>query len=223
MPIFSEGRVLPAPSRADRRIANASKGHCTGFSVLGEGSGVRVAAESWTEQRHLHLQDARHDVVDVREQVKFFYGRSGKLKHVFDMVATKSDGQRIAYTVKPEVDLESGRFIDHMQVVSWWVREKAFAKSVRLLTEADIDPTSLHNANIGLALRDVDVDAIAAARLAVGGLRGAVSVKNLTEVIGLEATGYRAVLKLIATGELVPLRHDRITPQTMVQPKEYAK
>lgn len=221
MPIFSEGRVLPDPSRGDRGIAIASKGHCTGFSVLGAGAGTRVAAESWTEQRHLHLQAARRDVAQVREQVRFRYGRRDEHEHFFDMLVVKTDGQRIAYTVKPQARLASGRFVEEMQTIAWWVRERGFAASVRLLTEADIDRIALHNANIDMALRDDDPEALTAAREAVRTLRGGVPIRELTQKVGLGARGYRALLNLVSAGELSPLHNEKITPETRVQPKEY--
>ncbi len=220
MPCFSEGRVLPEPSRADRRIANASKGHCTGFTVLGDGPGMRTVSEAWIEQCHLQLQSVRADVVDVREQVRFVYGRRDELRHFFDMVVTKGDGRRIACTIKPTIDLQSGRFVEHMRTVAWWVQEKKFAHSVRLLTEQDIDAKALHNANINVALRDRDPDAEDAARALVGNLQGRVSIKALTDNLGLGARGYRALLKLISFGDLLVPQNERITPVTLVSRKE---
>ena len=120
MPISSEARVLPAPSRADRNVQNTSKAHCTAFVVLGDDSGTRMQAESKLELDHLKAQVDRRDVVDVREQVLFRFGHREELTHVFDMVVTMTNGTRTAYTVKPEVRLVSGRFLDEMQTIAWW-------------------------------------------------------------------------------------------------------
>lgn len=223
MPISSEGYMLPAPSSADRRIANASAGHCTGFMVLGAGAGVRVSAESLTEQRLQKILDARPDVAGIREQVRFTYGYRNEHDHYFDILVTTTAGERIACTVKPEVRLASGRFVDEMQTVAWWVQKKKFAQSVRLLTDADIDRVQLHNANLNAALHDADPEAEAAARAVVGALRGAVAIKVLSDRIGLGARGHQAVLRLIARGELCPVRHERITPQTLVERKGHCK
>lgn len=217
MPIYSEGRILPAVSRADRKVANASKGHCTAFAILGDHSGIRTQAESHLELSHLKLQDARSDVMDIREQVRFTYGRSNDRAHIFDMVVKRKCGSRIAYTVKPEERLASGRFIDEMQVIAWWVEQKGFASSVRLLTDADIDKLALHNANCNVVLRDKDLIADQAARAAFGGKSGAISLKALTEEIGLGARGYRALRRLISTNEIRPIVRERITPQTLVE------
>lgn len=217
MPISSEGRVLPAPSRADRNVQNSSKAHCTAFVVLGDGAGIRMQAESKLELDHLKAQVDRRDVADVREQVRFRFGHRDEVTHVFDMVVTMTCGTRTAYTVKPEVRLVSGRFLDEMQTVAWWVRKRRFADSVRLLTEADLDPVAGHNANINAALRDVDAEAEDAARNMARTLRGVASIRELTGRLGLEARGYRALLRLIRHGELGPVSPQRITPCTLVE------
>ncbi len=170
----------------------------------------------------MHLQSARPGVIDVREQVLFKFGRHDKSNHWFDMVVTKTDGKRIAYTVKPTSELKFGRFIAHMQIVASWVAKKNFASSVRLLTEQDINPVDLHNANIKIAARDQDPIALRSARAVVSDLRGYMSIKALTDALGLEARGYRAILQMIAAGELIPPQGERITPATLVSRKEYA-
>ncbi|SFQ66955.1 hypothetical protein SAMN05421853_1182 [Roseivivax halotolerans] len=217
MPIYSEGRVLPAQSSGDRNIANASTAHCTAFSVLGEHSGTRSQAESYTELCHQKIEGARSGVTDMQEQVLFTFGRQDERRHFFDMVVTKASGERIAYTVKPEARLKSGRHVEEMRSIAWWVQKKGFAKSVRLLTEADIDRVTLHNANINTALRDTDPEAQAAARVVASGLRGAVPLNRLTQQVGLAARGYRALLRLVSAGELAPLHYEKITPETLVE------
>lgn len=217
MPISSVGRVLPAPSRADRNVQNASKGHCTAFVVLGDGAGTQMQAESKLELDHLKAQFDRRDVADIREQVLFRFGHRDEFTHVFDMVVTMTSGARTAYTVKPQVRLVSGRFVDEMQTIAWWVQKRGFAQSVRLLTEADIDPVLGHNANINAALRDVDAEADQAARTMARTLRGVASIRELTGRLGLEARGYRALLRLIRHGDLGPVCLQRITPCTLVE------
>lgn len=217
MPIYSEGRVLPAQSRGDRGIKNASTAHCTAFTVLGENSGTRFQAESHLELCHLQIEATRPDVAAVQEQVLFTFGRQDEKWHFFDMVVTKASGERIAYTVKPEVRLKSGRHVEEMRTIAWWVQEKGFAKSVRLLTEADIDRVALHNANINAALRDIDPEAEDAARAVAQELCGAVRLDLLTQKTGLAARGYRALLRLISAGELAPLHSEKITPESLVE------
>lgn len=217
MPIYSEGRVLPAQSLGDRDIANASTAHCTAFTVLGENSGTRFQAESHLELCHLQIEATRPDVAAVQEQVLFTFGQQDEKWHFFDMVVTKASGERVAYTVKPEARLKSGRHIEDMRTIAWWVQEKGFAKSVRLLTEADICRVALHNANINSALRDMDPEAEQAARAVASGLRGAVPLNQLTQQVGLAARGYRALLRLVSAGELAPLHAEKATHETLVE------
>lgn len=211
------GRQLPAPSRADRRIARRSKGHCTAHTVLGDGPGRRMQAESHLELCHLLMLNADPAIVDLREQVRFRFGTRDARHHVFDVVATRRCGMRLACTVKPEGRLRSGRFLEEMGEVAWWVRRKRFAEDVRLLTDADIDPVALHNAKVIAAVRAPDPEADAAAERAAEALAGAASLRDLTERIGLEARGYRAALRLLRSGRLAPVRVERITPGTLVQ------
>ena len=210
--------LLPAPSRADRNVANSSTWHCTAYAVLGDGAGVRMQAESHLELSHLFILNADPDIADLREQVRFPYGLPGAERaHVFDAVATRRSGVRIAYTVKPEVRLHSGRFLEEMREVAWWVRETRFAGEVRLLTEADVDPVTLHNAELIAAVREADPEAETVARAAVEALVGAVTLRALTLATGLEARGYRALLRLIRTGALEMARQEAISPLTLVQ------
>ncbi|SIO39348.1 hypothetical protein SAMN05444722_1854 [Rhodovulum sp. ES.010] len=210
---FHSSLTLPAPSRADRDVANASKGHCTAFAVLGEGAGIRVKAESHLEFCHLLLLNAREDVVDLREQVRF---RHRRIEHVFDIVATLATGKTIGFTVKPEIRLLSGRFLEKMGLVTWHARKQDFVDEVRLLTEADIDPVDLHNAKILAAVRRPDPDAEHVARAVASGLVGGRSLQDLTVATGLHARGYRALLRLVRAGVLRTVRHEPITPKTLV-------
>tara|TARA_R110002110_G_scaffold172706_2_gene375502 strand:+ start:995 stop:1666 length:672 start_codon:yes stop_codon:yes gene_type:complete len=217
MPNLSEGTVLPAPSRADRKIQNASKWHCTVHAVRGGGAGTRMQGESKLEADHQSLQFAQPDVEDVVEQALFKFGWRNEKRHTFDMLVTKTSGERVACTVKPTSHLNSKDFLGKMEVVAWWVEEKKFASSVRLLTEADIDRVALHNANMNAAVHDRDPDAENAVRAVARHFRGAISIKALTDKIDLQERGYRAILQLISKRELQPLRHERITPQTLIQ------
>lgn len=210
------GRYLPVESQAERAIAAASRGHCTAFAVLGDGVGQRMQAESHLELCHLLLLNANRQIVHLWEQARFAYGGGDERLHVFDVVATWASGERIAYTIKPEARLRSGRFLAEMQEIAWWVRERVFADDIRLLTEQDVDPIALHNARIVAAVREPDPDSDTVARETAGALTGAVTLRELTEATGLEARGYRALLRLVRSGDLRPVRHERLTPRSLV-------
>jgi hypothetical protein len=55
---LSSVRILPEPSRAERKVASGSRGHCVGLAALGRGAGFRVQAESHLERNHLFLLNA---------------------------------------------------------------------------------------------------------------------------------------------------------------------
>jgi hypothetical protein len=135
------------------------------------------------------------------------------------VVATTTEGRRIACTIKPERRLASGRFLSEMQTIAWWVKEKAFADDMRLLTDADLNPVALHNARIVAAVADSDLEADAAARAATAAIRGAVALGELVAATRLDARGYRALLRLRRDGALDLLRHEPITPASLVRPR----
>ena len=182
-------RKLPAPSRAERNIARASKELCVSHSVLGIGAGVRIQAESHPEHCHYLVLNADRSIVDLQEQVGFPYGAHDEREHVFDFVATRTSGSWIAYTIKPEVRLRSGRFLAEMQTVAWWVRHNQFADDVRLLTDGDLDDVEFHNAKVIAAVRDPDPAADTIARNGVAAITGAITLRDLTIATGLEARG----------------------------------
>lgn len=215
---FVDGRVPTAPSRADRDIPVASKGHCTAFAALGDGSGGTACfqAESHLELCHLMFLRGLPEVVDLREQVRFDYGHQNEATHFFDIFAVFRDGTRVAYTVKPTVRLRSGRFLEEMQVVAHWVKRKRFADNVCLLTDRDLDQVQRHNAKILSAPIAPDPDAECAVRDIAKGLRGAVSIREVVLATGLEERAHRAALSLIRAGELVLAKHERITPTALV-------
>ncbi|MBS1303260.1 hypothetical protein, partial [Loktanella sp. SALINAS62] len=209
---------LPEPSRAGRSVAGAATGHCTANLVLGDDCGVRVQAESWLELCHLLQLDAKSSVVDLQEQVFFYYGHDRKkLNHkILDVVTVQEDGQRIAYTIKPEVRLVSGSFLAEMQIVAGWMKKLDFVDDFRLLTDRDIDPIDLNSALMFTAVRKADPDADAVARCVVGKLHGGRSISDLTADTGMKDRGYRAVVRLMRSGVLKPMVRKMITPKTIV-------
>ncbi|SCM68734.1 hypothetical protein [Donghicola eburneus] len=214
------GVLLPAPSRADRTIQKASAAHCTGYTVLGDGEGTRFQGESYLELCHLYLLNAMKNVAEMREQVRFLYGWDPEKPqaHYFDVFATLDDGTRIAFAVKPEVRLASGRVEREMSEIAWWVQEFDFADDVRILTEADINPVDLRNAKALAAVRQPDPEADAAARAVLEALPAGAgqSLRDLTLATGMKARGYRALLRLLRSGTARLQRHELIRPTTII-------
>lgn len=215
------GISLPNPSVADRNVPAASKGHCTAHTVLGDGEGTRIRAESWLELCHQMLLNADEEVAALAEQQRFIFGEDEDdlREHIFDVIATLHDGYRIAYTIKPEIRLASGVFLEEMAEVAWWVREYDFADDVQLLTDADIDPIDLRNAQAMAAVREPDPEADVAALAALEALpEGASrSLRDLTIEPGLKARGYSAVIRLLRRGFAVQVERGLIRPNALIK------
>lgn len=214
------GIVLAAASRAERNVQGASSAHCTGYSVLGEGEGIRFQGESLTEVNHFYVLNMMKNVVEMREQVRFFFGWNPKKQkqHVFDVVATLACGQCIAFAIKPEHRLLSGKFEAVMQEVAWWAYKTDFADDVRILTEADLDPVELHNAKVLAAVRGIDPEADAVATVALQALPegGGLSLQELTLATGMGARGYRALIRLLRKSQARLQNRERICPQSVI-------
>ncbi|WP_299928774.1 hypothetical protein [uncultured Pelagimonas sp.] len=214
------GVSLPLASRAERKVQGASSAHCTVHAVLGEGSGVRFQGESHLEGNHLYLLNTKANIVDIQEQVRFYFGwESNKQEqHVFDAVATLDTSERIAFAIKPEVRLSSGKFVAKIQAIAWWVYEKGFADEVRILTEADLDPVDLYNAKVLAAVREFDPDGNAAAEAILAALPAGsgLSLRELTQATLMGARGYRALIRLLRTGAARLQKRERIGPQAVI-------
>lgn len=225
LPDEPSGIILATASQAIRDVPAASSAHCTAHSVLGDGAGVRMQHESHLEIDSSYVLNSVRNVASMQEQVIFHFGwdREKLKKHIFDLIVTLISGERIAFAVKPEVRLSSSNkdkqsFEEHMQAVTWWAYKMNFVDEVRILTEVDLDPVSLYNAKVMAAVRAVDVDADKAAQHALRGLPagGGLSLRELTWAIGLGARGYRALIRLLRTGEARLKAKERISPDAVI-------
>ena len=209
------------PSSAGRPVQTASKANCVGHLVCGPGPGRVLQVESHLERQVALVWLARPDTAELEEQVPFAWREAaGRPKtHFFDFRVTRIDGTAVALAVKPVADLHRNGFLDGMRRIAAHVTD-AFAEEVRVITEHDIDPVALHNAELFNALRAPDPEADAAAEAATATLVGAATLSDLAARIGLGPRGLRALVRRVAQHRLRPLRHERITPQTLVQPKE---
>lgn len=218
------GIKLPTASQADRNIANASKGHCTAHVVLGDNEGYRVQAESHLELCNLFLLNARRDVARLKEQALFVWNDNGHPKrHFFDVLAFLKNGRSIAFTVKPEARIKSGRFLNEMQEITHHALAAGFCDEVRLVTEKSIGRIDLRNAMLFAAVRTPDPEAEEVAMNIAANLLGSASLRDLTIRTGMAARGYRALIRLIRKGHLHPSTHEVITPKTFVSIMEIAQ
>ncbi len=106
--------------------------------------------------------------------------------------------------------LLSGKFLVEMQDITRRALDTGFCDEVRLVTEKDIDPIAESNGRQMAAVRDADPVADCVALKVVEGLVGAVSLRELTVMTGLNARGYRALLRLIRDRCLRPASHEAL-------------
>ncbi|SFY45897.1 hypothetical protein SAMN04244548_05403 [Paracoccus pantotrophus] len=219
------GFVPPLPSTAQRDVALSSKGHFCGHVVIGDGSGRGAASgaparvvqvESYLELSWGLCLSLRPDIADLREQVEFFWlNEQGEYHpHYFDLFVTRTDGTRIACAVRP-VAKTGGSFGREMPQIAAQARHSRFADDVRLLTDADLDPVELHNAWLLHDVRAPDPVADEAAARVLADMSGTASFADLTARTGCGATGFRALLRLVRSGQLRPLHNERITSATL--------
>jgi hypothetical protein len=211
------GLRLPSHSLGNRYIALSSKGHFTGHVVLGDGAGVVVETESYLELSWCLCLIARPETASLVEQVAFeWYDRDGVWHtHYFDIYVKETDGSAMAYTVKPEARV-SDDFWREMEQIAAQARASGFVRDVRLLSDQAIDKVELHNAQLLHGLRVRDPEADIAAEAVVRKMSGISTLASLSNCIGLEARGFRALIRLIRSHHLQLVQHEKIDPTTEV-------
>ena len=209
--------VLHQPSNCDRRPATASKGHFTGHLLVGPWPGRVLYIESLLEQKWAHCLNAHPKTQTLREQVAFRWRAPDRKQrtHYFDLFVEQTDGAFIAYAVKPEAKL-TNKFMAEISEIARQAKASGFVDDVRLLTDADLDPVELDNALLTYAMRVPDPEADKAAAAVATAMSGIVTLGELTNLIGLDARGYCALIRMIRAGILRATRHERITYKTEV-------
>ncbi|WP_375699370.1 hypothetical protein [Pseudophaeobacter sp. TrK17] len=225
-PYPAGGIRLPAFSKGNRDTQVGSTHHFTGGLVLGDGPGGdgperRMGQESNLERKATLILHARPETVSLVEQVLFKWinpnNAPGKqlVPHWIDLVQTQANGQVIGYAVRPtahagpEYQLKLAR-----------IKTQAVAQGVlddlRLFTEEDVCPVEWHNARQFLAVRRPDLFADPVAADVVGRMTGVCTLDDLVSATGLEGMGFRALVRLIRSGHLEMVRHERIAHTSQV-------
>lgn len=208
------GQRLVLPSLSPRNLSGASKNHLTGFIVFRDDKGVDrvVETESHFEFNFGLCLAAHPDTAYLQEQVLFVWRDPlGDLRdHFFDFVVTRSDGSKLAYTVKPMV-WNRGEFAEDMPHIAEQARESGRFTDVRLLSDTDLDQVSLFNAKLLHACRAEVPDHDAVARSVVRDMSGEVTLRMLVELTGLAGDGFRALVRLIRSRHLRLRNHEHIS------------
>lgn len=202
----------PLPSTADRATALSSRGHFCGQMVIGDGTGRGgvtgiapriVQLESYLEYSWCLCFSVRTDVADIHEQVAFGWLDEHREYHThyFDLVLTMTDGRRIGCAVRPAARA-SERFMREMSQVASQARASRFVDDVRLLTDEAIVQTELYNAKILHSTRMPQPKADALAMETVAKMTRAETLQSLTERMGIDSDGFRALLRRLRHGDL---------------------
>jgi hypothetical protein len=206
----------PGPSVATRIPSPRSRGSSRS-SIVGGAEPRRIYCESGLEEKAAYSLLADPNVVDLWEQpaaVEYVDEYGKKRRHTFDFVVLLKDGTRIAIQVKPWKRSEKWRAI-LARIAAQMPRR--FADFVLLLTERDLPRDLVHNSVLIHAVRrDPPRGYDEQLREIVATLNGSVKVADLVKHSGLEGRGFRAVVRLIANGELIVHGNGRIDYGTSV-------
>ncbi|WP_157960602.1 hypothetical protein [Primorskyibacter marinus] len=197
------GLVMPERLRTSRKIAKGRRTQFTGQFTFGPDEGRTMDIESHTELCTALVTIARPDVVGLENQVPFeWVTPNGKTAtHHFDFRVLMADGSRRAIMVKSEYRRRQLEVQQELAQVAAQVTPE-FADEVIIMTERDLDPVELFNAEMMHEMRRPDPEADAAARRLMGEMVASAQIQDLVDAIGLGARGFRAIVRLLRSHEL---------------------
>jgi hypothetical protein len=219
MMLMADGGItMPARLQTARKMAKGRREHFTGQFTFGPDEGRTMDVESHTELCVALVTIARPDVVDLENQVPFKWMQpNGKTAtHFFDFRAVMADGRRRAIMVKSEYRRRRLKVQEELGLIAAQVTPD-FADEVVVMTEHDINPVELFNAEMMHEMRRPDPEADATARHIVGAIVASVQIQHLVDAIGLGARGFRAVVHLIRSHELELVTNVRIDKEAYVR------
>ncbi len=211
--------VGAGPSTASRQIARRTKRSFRIRDVDAEDQRA-VVAESmieygfWLIQRAEDRRRRIHDQPPARSYV-LPDGRSAT--HTFDFLVEEPDGLRLAFAVRPSVDVD-----EKLTTAVECIRRQSltgFADEALIVTERFVTKARTRNAVEILEARAARNDAdVAAAAVLVSRLRGAVMLGALVEAMGLGPRGRVALICLIDDGLLELVHRERLGATTLLRP-----
>lgn len=209
----------PAESLADRFPTKfRSKASTQGVLVTTGLSPRQIFWDSLGEFGTLASVLARRDIVEVREQQEALYCDAEGVvrRHFFDFVVTFDDGTRRALAYKPRDRAEKVGFIDFLTDLAERISPE-IADEIVPLTEFDLPRATVQNAIlIHDCQRDPPDDNDEAVLASLAEFVGHVSIADLRDATGLGGDAYRAIIRLIGSGEIVMKGTTRIDGTTLV-------
>lgn len=211
----------PRPSRAKKAIPQSSHGHFVVQMVINDndGSGGQISrCGSIAEYRTRMIALAEPDTVDVVEQVGPLYwldDNNTRHEHYLDHVVHKADKRKLGFTDKPYRRV-SNEFGDEITQVCQDGRAKRVIDELYLVTEYGHDPVTLFNADLMRGCRDIDPMADSEALIAIKEFPDVTALRLLVEMIGMGPRGFRALVRLIQSGNLVLMSNEKISHESLV-------
>jgi len=214
-------RQVPAKSRAIRAIPKSSKGHFVGELVYDNinGKPQRLGFGSYTEFKAAVCLIYRDDFADIEEQLAslpFNHPRGTPSEHYFDFRFTTKGGQKICISVKPERIAKTYVY----QATIGAVKKSAVGNicdAVATVTERNISPAEVHNAELYHAARRPEPAIDAAILDALAQLRGPVSINQFLEDVGLSGRGFFSVARAIRFGHARLFTYEKIRGKTLIE------
>lgn len=212
------GLIMPERVRAARKFAKGAREHFTGQFTFGPDEGETRDIESHTELCVALVTIARPDVVGLENQVPFEWDKPDGKKgtHYFDFRVLMADGRRRAIMVKSEYRRQQPEVQRELAGIAAQVTPE-FADDVEVMTERDIDPVELFNAEMMHEMRRPDPVADAAARRVMCEIVASVRIQEMVDAIDLGARGFRAVVRLLRSHELELINKVRIAHEAYVR------
>ncbi|SFA84449.1 hypothetical protein SAMN05421688_1088 [Poseidonocella pacifica] len=210
--------ILPRRPQAGRKITMGVQKHFTGSMVFGDCEGQVMQFESHTEKIVALVMLARQGVAGLENQIPFPWINldGAAATHFFDLRVSHTDGSRVALIVKNARKAAKAEFIAEMSYLASQVTSD-FADRVALITEKDLDPIEVHNAELTHSVRLADPEADTAVRTVVAELTGTAKVRDIAAAAGLSGRGFLAVVRMIGKHELELEAHERIDPDVLVR------
>ena len=211
------GLVMPERIQTSREVRKGRRTHFTGQFTSGPDEGRTMDIESHDELCTALVTIARPDVAGLENQVPFKWVKpNGKTAtHHFDFRVLMADGSRRAIMVKSEYRRRQPEIQAELAQIAAQVTPD-FADDVVIMTERDLDPVELFNAEMMHEMRRPDPEADAIGRRIMNEMVASVQIQDLVDAIGLGARGFRAIVRLIRTHELKLVIKVRIAHEAYV-------
>lgn len=217
----STARNAPAKSRAVRKIPKSSKGHFVGELVYDNVNGQpqRLGFASYTEFKAAICLIYREDFADIEEQLAalpFIHPKGAPSQHYFDFRYTTKGGKRICISVKPE--RIAGTYV-YLATISA-IKKAAIGNicdAVTTVTERNISPIELHNAELYHAARKAEPLMDEIVREALGRLDGPVTIDQFLADIGVYGRGFFSVARCIRFGHARMFTPEKIRGKTLIE------